>query len=384
MKSNTSQRQILVTAALPYANGHIHIGNMLEHIQTNIWVRFQKLRGQRCLSICADDTHGTAIMISAQQQGIREEDLIARMQKAHIDDITGFEIEFDNYGSTHSEENRELCAEIWAAMRKAGLVHEKEVSQLFDAQAGTFLADRQVKGTCPRCGAEGQYGDNCDKCGATYSPGDLINPTSAFTGTTPEVRRSPHLFIKLEELHDFLDRWTQSGGHLQPEVANYLKGHFLGEPLRDWDISRPAPYFGFEIPDSPGNYWYVWFDAPIGYISITANHTDEWEKWWKNPDGVDLFQFIGKDNIPFHTVIFPSSLLGSGKNWTMLHHMSSTEYLNYESGKFSKSKGIGVFVRRRTGGFEIRLPLLIFLTVWIFLVEPAEGYTQVPQEWRIS
>ncbi len=347
MKTDMNPRQILVTTALPYANGHIHIGHLLEHVQTNIWVRFQKLRGHRCLNICADDTHGTAIMISAGQQGIREEDLIARMQKAHIDDFTGFEIEFDNYGSTHSEENRELCAEIWAAMRKAGLVHEKEVSQLFDPEAGTFLADRQVKGTCPRCGAEDQYGDNCDKCGATYSPGELINPVSAFTGTTPEVRAAQHLFIEIERLHRFLTEWTQSGDHLQPEVANYLAGHFLHEPLRDWDVSRPVPYFGFEIPDSPGNYWYVWFDAPIGYMASTRQwcdrHGENFDDWWHN-DRTEIHHFIGKDITYFHTLFWPAMLHSARFNLPTKVHIHG--FLTVGGQKMSKSKG--TFVRAST------------------------------------
>ncbi|MCA9019234.1 MAG: class I tRNA ligase family protein, partial [Planctomycetaceae bacterium] len=249
-----TQRRILVTAALPYANGDIHIGHLVEYIQTDIWVRFQKLRGHNCRFFCADDTHGTAIMIRARQEGRSEEALIADVREKHIADFTGFNIEFDNFGSTNSEQNRKVCHEIWSALREAGLVHEKEVTQLFDVQENTFLADRFVKGTCPKCKATDQYGDNCDKCGSTYTPADLIDPVSTLSKTTPEVRTADHLFVRIEDLHAFLEEWTQSGKHLQTEVANYLKGHFLGDPLRDWDISRPAPYFGFEIPDSPGNY----------------------------------------------------------------------------------------------------------------------------------
>jgi len=280
-----TQRQILVTSALPYANGHIHLGHLVEYIQTDIWVRFQKLRGHRCIYICADDTHGTAIMIRAQSEGISEAELLERMRAAHIEDFAGFEVAFDNYGSTNSPESRAVCEEVWAAIRKAGLVREKEVTQLYDAQAGTFLADRFVKGTCPFCGLENQYGDSCDN-GHTYSPADLKDPVSTLSGTTPEVRSATHLFIEIEQLHDFLAEWTQNGERLQPEVANYLKGHFLHEPLRDWDISRPAPYFGFEIPDSPGNYWYVWFDAPIGYIGSTRQwcdrHGEDFDDWWRS------------------------------------------------------------------------------------------------------
>ena len=252
-------RRILVTSALPYANGPIHLGHLVEYLQTDIWVRFQKLRGHRCVYFCADDTHGTAIMISARREGISEEELIGRMQQAHLADFAGFDIEFDNYGSTHSPESREVCQEIWAALRRAGLVLEKEVAQLYDPAAGVFLADRFVKGTCPNCGAADQYGDVCEQCTHTHSPTELLNPVSTISGAVPEIRKAKHLFVHVEGLHAFLAEWTQQSGALQPEVANYLQGHFLGEPLRDWDVSRPAPYFGFEIPDSPGNYWYVWF-----------------------------------------------------------------------------------------------------------------------------
>ena len=333
------QRQILVTSALPYANGHIHIGHLVEYLQTDIWVRFQKLRGERCIYICADDTHGTAIMIRAQSEGIPETELLDRMQKAHIEDFAGFGIEFDNYGSTNSPESRAVCEEIWAAIRKAGLVHEKEVTQLYDVEAGTFLADRFVKGTCPFCGLENQYGDSCDN-GHTYSPADLKDAVSTLSGTKPEVRSASHLFIEIEQLHDFLAEWTQSGEHLQPEVANYLKGHFLHEPLRDWDISRPAPYFGFEIPDSPGNYWYVWFDAPIGYIGSTRQwcdkHGEDFDEWWKS-DKTEIHHFIGKDITYFHTLFWPAMLKTAGFSLPKKIHIHG--FLTVGGEKMSKSKG---------------------------------------------
>ncbi|NLE36594.1 MAG: methionine--tRNA ligase, partial [Pirellulaceae bacterium] len=335
-----NERRILVTSALPYANGHIHIGHLVEYLQTDMWVRFQKLRGHRCVYMCADDTHGTAIMMSAQKQGISEEELIGRMQTAHVEDFTGFHIEFDNYGSTNSPESREYCEEIWTAVRKAGLVVEKEVTQLFDAVAGTFLADRQVKGTCPKCGAKDQYGDNCDKCGATYGPSDLIDPVSAFTGTTPEVRSATHLFIEIERLHQFLAEWTRSDEHLQPEVANYLAGHFLHEPLRDWDVSRPSPYFGFEIPDSPGNYWYVWFDAPIGYIGSTRQwcdrHGETFDDWWRSGE-TEIHHFIGKDITYFHTLFWPAMLKTAGFSLPTKVHIHG--FLTVGGEKMSKSKG---------------------------------------------
>ena len=332
--------RILVTSALPYANGHIHLGHLVEYIQTDIWVRYQKLRGRRCIYVCADDTHGTAIMIRARQEGIREEQLIAQMKEAHQRDFAGFQIQFDNYGSTNDPENRALCIEIWSALRRAGLVSQKEVSQLYDPVAKTFLADRFVKGTCPRCQAPNQYGDSCDRCGAHYSPTDLIDPVSTLSGARPEVRSATHLFVAIEKLHDFLEDWTQNSGALRPEIANYLKGHFLSEPLRDWDVSRPAPYFGFEIPDSPGNYWYVWFDAPIGYISSTKQwcdrHGEDLDRWWRSQE-CEVHHFIGKDITYFHTLFWPAMLKVAGFNLPKKVHIHG--FLTVNGEKMSKSKG---------------------------------------------
>jgi methionyl-tRNA synthetase len=335
-------RRILVTSALPYANGHIHIGHLVEDLQTDIWVRFQKLRGHRCVYVCADDTHGTATMLRAREEGISEEELIAKMQQAHEADFAGFEIEFDNYGSTHSPENRQLCAEFWASIRQAGMVHRREVEQLYDTVEGLFLADRQVRGTCPNpnCRATDQPGDNCSVCSWHYDATDLIDPVSAVSGTKPEVRRHPHLFINIEKKHAFLDEWTQSGDHLQPEIANYLHGHFLGEPLRDWDVSRPAPYFGFEIPDSPGDYWYVWFDAPIGYMASTRQWCDrqgeDFDDWWAS-DQTEIHHFIGKDITYFHTLFWPAMLEVSRYNLPTKIHIHG--FLNVHGLKMSKSKG---------------------------------------------
>jgi methionyl-tRNA synthetase len=333
-------RKILVTSALPYANGPIHIGHLVEYIQTDIWVRFQKLAGNRCVYVCADDTHGTAIMISSRRAGVSEEVFIGRMNEEHQRDFAGFQIQFDNYGSTHSPENRELCGQFWSALRKADLIAEKDVSQLFDPVAGTFLADRFVKGTCPKCKSPNQYGDSCDKCGSTYSPADLIDPTSTLSGAKPELRSAKHLFVELEKLHDFLNEWSQSGKHLQDEVANYLKGHFLGEELRDWDISRPAPYFGFEIPDSPGNYWYVWFDAPIGYIASTwewcKRNGENLDDWWKSPD-TEIHHFIGKDITYFHTLFWPGMLKTAG--FTLPTRVHIHGFLTVGGEKMSKTKG---------------------------------------------
>ncbi len=341
-------RRILVTAALPYANGHIHLGHLVEYIQTDIWVRFQKLRGHRCVFVCADDTHGTAIMIRAKQEGRSETALIADMRDAHLADFGKFDIEFDHYGSTHSESNRAVCHEIWAALRTGGYIAERDVTQLFDPVENTFLADRFVKGTCPICKSPDQYGDNCDKCGSTYTPADLIDPVSTLSGAKPEIRTAAHLFVQIEKLHDFLNDYTQSGRHLQEEVANYLKGHFLSEPLRDWDVSRPAPYFGFEIPDSPGNYWYVWFDAPIGYIGSTADwaakNGDTWQAWWKPGTNTEIHHFIGKDITYFHTLFWPAMLKAAGFNLPERVHIHG--FLTVDGEKMSKTKG--TFVQAST------------------------------------
>ncbi len=344
-----THRRILVTAALPYANGHIHIGHLVEYIQTDIWVRFQKLRGHKCVFICADDTHGTAIMIRARQESRSEEALIADMRDAHVRDFAGFDIEFDNYGSTNSETNRELCHTLWAELRQGGYVNEQPVTQLFDPIAGTFLADRFVRGTCPNpeCQAPDQYGDSCDKCGHTHSPADLVNPVSTLSGATPELRSANHLFINIEKLHGFLEEWTQSGEHLQSEVANYLKGHFLGQPLRDWDVSRPAPYFGFEIPDCPGNFWYVWFDAPIGYMASTTEwcrqHGEDFATWWRD-GSAEVHHFIGKDITYFHTLFWPAMLKASRFNLPTKVHIHG--FLTVGGEKMSKSKG--TFVQAAT------------------------------------
>src|SRR4051812_23648482 len=340
-------RRILVTSALPYANGDIHIGHLVEYIQTDIWVRFQKLVGNRCIYVCADDTHGTAVMISARKAGISEAEFIAGTQQAHERDFAAFDIRFDNYGSTNSLENRVLCERIWSSIRAAGLVKARDVEQLYDPKAGTFLADRFVRGTCPNCKTPDQPGDNCSKCGHHYSPTELIDPRSTLSNSTPELRKAPHLFIELEQLHTFLEEWTQSGENLQPEIANYLKGHFLGEPLRDWDISRPAPYFGFEILDSPGNYWYVWFDAPIGYMASTQQWCDrtgeKLDNWWRSKD-CEIHHFIGKDITYFHTLFWPGMLKTAGYSLPAKVHIHG--FLTVDGEKMSKSKG--TFVRAST------------------------------------
>ncbi|HEV7278605.1 MAG TPA: methionine--tRNA ligase [Pirellulaceae bacterium] len=341
------ERKILVTAALPYANGPIHVGHLVEYIQTDIWVRFQKLRGHRCIFLCADDTHGTAIMMSAKKAGISEQAWIDRMREEHVRDFSAVGVEFDNYGSTHSDENRDLCARFWKSLRDADLIQSKQVDQLFDPEAGIFLADRFVRGTCPNCKTPDQYGDSCDRCGATYSAAELIDPVSVYSGATPVMRSAEHALVRIEKLHDFLDDWTQTGNRLQPEIANYLKNQFLDKELKDWDVSRPAPYWGFEIPDMPGNYWFVWFDAPIGYVASThqwcKRHGESLDDWWLSPE-VEIHHFIGKDIAYFHTLFWPSMLKTAGFTLPAKVHVHG--FLTVNGRKMSKRDG--TFVKAAT------------------------------------
>ncbi|RLS49926.1 MAG: methionine--tRNA ligase [Planctomycetota bacterium] len=346
-----TRRRILVTSALPYANGQIHLGHLVEYIQTDIFVRFQKLRGHEAVYLCADDTHGTAIMIRARAEGRSERELIAAMREDHLADFAGFRIEFDHYGSTDSDANRRLCGEIWGSLRDKGLVVSRDVKQLFDPTAGVFLADRFVRGTCPRCEATDQYGDACEKCNATYSPADLVDPVSTLSGATPEIRSAEHLFVQLEPMQGFLREWTKDSGALDPRIANYLAGHFLGEPLRDWDISRPAPYFGFEIPDAPGHYWYVWFDAPVGYIAATdewsAAQGGSWKAWWHrggtNEPAAEIHHFIGKDITYFHTLFWPAMLKAAGL--ALPTKVRIHGFLTVNGEKMSKSRGTFLLAR---------------------------------------
>ncbi len=342
-----AQRTILVTSALPYANGPIHIGHLVEYVQTDIWARFQRLRGHACTYLCADDTHGTAIMVRARSEGRREEDLIAGMQAEHLRDFAAFGISFDHYGSTNAPENRALCHEVWAALQQQGMVTRRDVTQLYDPTLGVFLADRFVKGSCPRCQAPGQYGDSCDRCGATYAASEVKDPVSTLSGARPEVRSAPHLFVQIERLRPFLQQWTQAPGHLQPEIARFLAQNFLGEELRDWDVSRPAPYFGFEIPELPGagvhvpgQYWYVWFDAPLGYAATTRQWAQRsgasFDAYWRS-EQAELHHFIGKDIVYFHTLFWPAMLKSAGMRLPTRVHVHG--FLNVNGEKMSKSKG---------------------------------------------
>jgi len=334
-------RRILVTSSLPNANDPIHVGQLFEYIQADIWVRFQKLRGHGCLQICADDTHGTAIVIRARQEGRSEEELIAEMKRQHERDFAGFDIVFDNYGSTNSPKNLAACEQIWAGLRHAGLVREKETTRLYDPQADVFLTGQFVRGTCPNCKAPNQYGNNCDKCGASYGATNLIAPVSTLSGAAPELRQAKHLFVELEQLHAFLEEWTQRGSHLQTEVANYLRRHFLGEPLRDLGISRPAPYFGFQIPDSPGKYWCAQFDAPIGYIASTWDWCERYgerlDDWWRSDD-TEVHHFIGKDLTCSHTLLWIGILKVAG--FTLPTRINVLGFVSIGDGKMAGRKSM--------------------------------------------
>jgi methionyl-tRNA synthetase len=335
----TAKRRILVTSALPYANGPLHLGHMVETVQTDIWVRFQQLRGHECLYVCADDTHGTPIMLRAQAEGITPEELIARVAVEHKADLDAFNIGFDNFHSTHSEENRELTYRLYDALERAGHIERRMVRQAYDEQAKMFLPDRFVKGTCPRCNSPGQYGDSCEVCGATYSPGELKDPVSVVSGTTPVERESEHLFFKLAGFETMLREWTRSGT-LQDSVANKLDEWFAAG-LRDWDISRDAPYFGFEIPNAPGKYFYVWLDAPVGYMASFLNlcrkHGWGFEAWWKPGSPTELYHFIGKDILYFHSLFWPAVLQGAGFRTPSGVHVHGFLTINGE--KMSKSRG---------------------------------------------
>lgn len=307
-------RNILVTSALPYANGPIHLGHMLEHIQTDIWVRFQKMRGENCTYVCADDAHGTAIMLKAEQLGRTPEEQIAQVQKEHEHDFARFLVGYDNYYSTHSDENRAYSELIYKRNRDKGYIVTREISQLFDPEKQMFLADRFVKGTCPKCGAEDQYGDNCEVCGATYSAKELKNPRSALSGAEPVDKQSTQLFFDLPQFQTMLSEWTKSG-RLQEGIANKL-AEWLEAGLQQWDISREAPYFGFEIPDFPGKYFYVWLDAPIGYMASFQNLCDRredlnFDDYWSKDSSAELYHFIGKDIINFHGLFWPAMLTGA-------------------------------------------------------------------------
>ena len=345
----STQRKLLVTSALPYANGNIHLGHMVEHIQTDVWVRFQKMRGHECYYVCADDTHGTPVMLAAQKKGISPEDMIAQVREDHLADFTGFGIGYDNYYTTHSEENRELSSEIYKALKANGKIVSRTIEQLFDPEKQMFLPDRFVKGECPSCHAQDQYGDNCEVCGATYSPTELIKPFSAISGATPVLKESEHYFFRLGECEDYLKQWTAGSttladgrvqAHLQPEALNKMNEWIEGG-LQDWDISRDAPYFGFEIPDAPGKYFYVWLDAPIGYMAsfknLAARLNIDFNEYFKADSQTELYHFIGKDILYFHALFWPATLQFAGLRAPTA--VFAHGFLTVDGQKMSKSRG---------------------------------------------
>jgi len=340
------KRRILVTSALPYANSGIHLGHLMEVIQTDIWVRLQKMRGHDCIYVCADDAHGTAIMLSAELQRVSPEEHIEKIKKEHQADFAGFYIEFDNYHSTHSAENQSLSELIYKRLDANGHINRRRINQLFDPEKQMFLADRFIKGTCPKCKADDQYGDNCEVCGSTYSPTDLINPQSTISGATPIEKESEHLFFTLPDFTEFLKTWTRSGT-LQNQVVNKLN-EWLESGLKEWDISRDKPYFGFEIPGHPGKYFYVWLDAPIGYMASFKNLCDrsdlDFDEFWQPGSETELYHFIGKDIVNFHTLFWPAILNSAGYRTPTAIYVHG--FLTVDGKKMSKSRG--TFINART------------------------------------
>ena len=339
-------KTILVTSALPYANGPIHIGHLVEYIQTDIWARFQKMCGNDCIYICADDAHGTPIMLRAQQEGISPEELIAKVKQEHEQDFSDFLIEFDNYHSTHSEENKKQATTIYERLKENGHITTKTVTDLFDPKENVFLPDRFVKGECPKCHAKDQYGDNCEVCGATYTPADLIDPFSSVSGATPIQKENLHYFFKLNDFKEMLQEWINQD-NLQPEITNKLREWFESG-LNDWDISRDAPYFGFEIPDAPGKYFYVWLDAPIGYMASLQQYCErtgkDFDSYWNKDSDAEVYHFIGKDIAYFHMLFWPAMLHGA--NYRIPTAVFCHGFLTVDGAKMSKSRG--TFIKART------------------------------------
>jgi len=338
-------RKILVTSALPYANGSIHLGHLVEYIQTDIWVRFQKMQGNLAYYICADDTHGTPIMLMAEQENITPKKLVENIHKEHSKDFEDFHVNFDNFYSTNSSENKELSEDIYKALVKNNKIFEKEIEQFYDPAKEMFLPDRFIKGECPKCRTKDQYGDSCESCGSTYNPTDLINPYSVLSGSSPVKKKTNHYFFKLSECSDFLSKWTKSGT-LQKEASNKLEEWFKAG-LSDWDISRDAPYFGFEIPDAPGKFFYVWLDAPIGYMASFKNFANNnklsFDDFWKNNSNAELVHFIGKDILYFHALFWPATLEYSGyRKPTKIY---AHGFLTVNGEKMSKSRGTFITAR---------------------------------------
>ena len=343
------QRQILVTSALPYASGPLHLGHLVEYTQTDVWVRFQRMRGHRCIYVCASDAHGTPTMLRAEEAGIPPEELVAEVAQGHRKDFQDFRISVDNYQTTHSEENEELTSEMYRRLQEAGHISRRVIKQAYDEQKNLFLPDRYVRGECPVCGTPDQYGDACENCSATYTPMDLKNPISVVSGTTPSVRESEHFFFKLGDFEDELRAWVPE--HVDESMVNKLDEWFEAG-LKDWDISRDAPYFGFEIPEEPGKYFYVWFDAPIGYMASflhlcrTSDSGLDFDDFWSNDEKTELYHFIGKDIVYFHTLFWPSVLSGAGyrkPSGVFVHG-----FLTVDGQKMSKSRGTFVMASTYT------------------------------------
>ncbi|MGY1488338.1 methionine--tRNA ligase [Methylobacillus pratensis] len=343
--ANTASRKLLVTSALPYANGSIHLGHMVEYVQSDVWVRFQKMQGHTVHYVCADDTHGTPIMLRAEKEGISPEELIGRVHSEHYADFSDFLVAFDNYYSTNSEENRELSGRIYRELKANDKIATRTIEQYYDPVKNMFLPDRFIKGECPKCHAKDQYGDSCESCGTTYSPTELIAPYSAVSGATPVRKETEHYFFKLSECEDFLKQWTRSGT-LQPEAANKM-GEWFASGLSDWDISRDAPYFGFEIPDAPGKYFYVWLDAPIGYMASFKNLATreglDFDEYWKQDSQAELYHFIGKDILYFHALFWPATLKFSG--YRQPTRIFAHGFLTVNGEKMSKSRGTFITAR---------------------------------------
>ncbi|MFL9710651.1 methionine--tRNA ligase [Methylobacillus sp. Pita1] len=343
--ANTASRKLLVTSALPYANGSIHLGHMVEYVQSDVWVRFQKMQGHTVHYVCADDTHGTPIMLRAEKEGITPEELIGRVHTEHYADFSDFLVAFDNYYSTNSEENRELSGRIYRELKANDKIATRTIEQYYDPVKNMFLPDRFIKGECPKCHAKDQYGDSCESCGTTYSPTELIAPYSAVSGATPVRKETEHYFFKLSECEDFLKQWTRSGT-LQPEAANKM-GEWFASGLSDWDISRDAPYFGFEIPDAPGKYFYVWLDAPIGYMASFKNLATreglDFDEYWKQDSQAELYHFIGKDILYFHALFWPATLKFSG--YRQPTRIFAHGFLTVNGEKMSKSRGTFITAR---------------------------------------
>jgi len=339
--TNTAKRDILMTIALPYANGLIHLGHMVEAIQGDIWARYQRLCGNPCLFICGSDAHGTAVMISAEKQGVSAEELVESTRKDHLHDYQQFLISFDNFYTTHSPENQKLTNEIYAKLVANGDISKRTISHAFDPEKQMFLADRFIKGTCPRCNANDQYGDNCESCGATYAVSELKNAKSTFSNATPIEKDSEHYFFDLSKYTDMLHQWIHSDKHLSTPVANKLNEWF-GESLREWDISRDAPYFGFEIPNAPGKYFYVWLEAPVGYMASLVNLIEKrpeinFDHYWNKKSTTELYHFIGKDIVYFHSLFWPAMLYSAG--YRLPTSIFVHGYLTINGTKMSKSRG---------------------------------------------